>query len=621
MTLEVWPAIPIVIDFVVVPKLPRDMGNIIAALEQNNRVSKIKIQNIPNSLLEQFAVMKKPFPALTELDISSRDGVAPLTLSSFLGGPMPQLRSLMLAGIAFPSLPKLLLSASDLVELGLWRIPHSGYISPQAMVIGLSTLTRLKTLFLEFRFPRSRDDRATRHAPPLTRVVLPSLATLYFEGESEYLEDTLFRIDTPLLDCIKITFLNQLMFDTPLLGNFIGRTETFTAVHQADVVFRALGVQITLSRRDETPNNESLTLLILCKPSDWQLSSVAQVCNSIIPPLPTLRKLSIDEGPFKRLQWHDDMENTQWLELLRPFSRVKKLVLSRELVRPVAPALQELAGEGLTEVLPMLRSLHIAGPLPSPSGSVWSMFYKFITARRDSPCPITVRGVLEVAYDGPLDFYGERNITQPPLSHGADANALDSRGDAPVFTVLRSREFDVTEHLLKCGADGNTRDKDNSTPLHEASACGYLGAAEMLLSAGADVNALDHRRDSALHRALRSREFGIAELLVKSGANVNARNKYNSTPLHEISENWNLNVAKLLLSHGADVNARGWRNRTPLHVVSFGGSLDVSRFLIEHGAVVDAQDDEERTPFSIALANGHRKLAQFLSNDSDPTDP
>ena len=398
MTLDVWPAIPIVIDFVVVRKLRRDMCNIIVALEQHHRVSKIKIHNIPNSLLEQFAVLKEPLLALTELNISARDQVAPVVLYSFLGGSMPQLRSLELTGIALPALPKLLLSTHDLVDLGLWRIPHSGYISPEAMVTGLSTLTKLRTLVLEFRFPRSRDDRVTRHAPPLTRVVLPSLNALSFEGESDYLEDMLFQIDAPLLDCIKMTFFNQLMFDTPQLGHFISRTERFTAVYRADVVFRTSGVLITLVRRNGTPNDEALTLLILCKPSDWQLSSIAQVCSSITPPLPILEELRIDEGPFQRLQWYNDMERTQWLELLQPFTHVKELVLSKVMVRPVAPALEELAGERLTEVLPTLQDLRIEGPLPK--GSVRTRFNKFVSARWDSPCRVTMSGVNVVAEDG-----------------------------------------------------------------------------------------------------------------------------------------------------------------------------------------------------------------------------
>jgi hypothetical protein len=357
------------------------MGNITAALEQHNRVFKIRIHNIPNSLLVQFAVMKKPFPALTELDISSYDQVAQVVLYSLLGGSMPQLRTLRLTGIAFPALPKLLLSTSHLVDLRLWRISHSGHISPEAMVTGLSSLTKLRTLALQFRLPRSRGDQVTRLPPPFTRVVLPSLFTLYFEGQSEYLEDMLSRIDAPLLDCIKITFFNQLIFDTSLLGHFINRTETLKTVHRADVVFHTSGVQITL-------DDETLTLLILCKPSDWQLSSIAAVCSSIIPPLPTLETLSIDEGPLQRSRWYNDMENAQWLYFLQPFSRVKILVLSGELLRPMARALRKLTGERLTELLPMLQNIDIEG-LP-PSESVTTRLNKFIAARQDSPCPVTM---------------------------------------------------------------------------------------------------------------------------------------------------------------------------------------------------------------------------------------
>jgi hypothetical protein len=43
-----------------------------------------------------------------------------------------------LDGIPFPGLPKLLLSATHLVQLVLTNIPHSGYFSPEAIVAPLS---------------------------------------------------------------------------------------------------------------------------------------------------------------------------------------------------------------------------------------------------------------------------------------------------------------------------------------------------------------------------------------------------------------------------------------------------------------------------------------------------
>ena len=49
-------------------------------------------------------------------------------------------------GIPFPGLPKLLLSATHLVQLWLANIPHSGYISPDVMVAHLDSYRR--SLFL-----------------------------------------------------------------------------------------------------------------------------------------------------------------------------------------------------------------------------------------------------------------------------------------------------------------------------------------------------------------------------------------------------------------------------------------------------------------------------------------
>ena len=391
MTLDIWPVVPIVVDFVGTETRPRGMHNIIAALEQHNRVCSINVRNITNSMLENFTSIRKPFPTLTELVISSPDEVVPVIPDSFLGGSTPQLRTLQLVGIPFPALGKLLLSTSNLVDLYLQRIPHSGYISPHEIVGVLSAAKRLQKVSLEFQSPRSWDDRASWDPPPLTRFVLPALTRLVFKGDSQYLEAIVSRIDAPLLDYLEITFFNQLMFDTPLLGHFVSRTKTFTTVHRADVDFHNFGVELTLLRGNEKSNNKTLTLLILCKQSDWQPSSIAQVCNSIIPPLPTLGELRICEGPFQRLQWYDDMENTEWLELLRPFICVKDLVLAKKFIPSVALALQDLDGERVTQMLPMLQYLFLEGSQPSEAAK--EAMEKFIAARQFSGYPVAMNAL------------------------------------------------------------------------------------------------------------------------------------------------------------------------------------------------------------------------------------
>jgi len=388
-TLDVWPALPIVIDSVTARMQGQDMGNIIAALKQHDRVSRINIQNIPNSLFSIFAAMKKPFLSLTELKISSGYGVVPIIPDSFLGGSTPQLRTLGLDGIPFPGLGKLLLSTSNLVDLDLRRIPHSGYISPQAIVAGLEASTRFEKLALEFQSPQSRADRASWDPPPLTRIVFPALTMLVFKGDNQYLEAIVSWIDAPLLDCLEVTFFSQPTLDTPLLRDLIGRTGAFTAFHRTNVDFEPFSVNVRLFQRQGILDSATLKLGILCNPSDRQLSAAAQLCNSSIPRLPTLEQLTINGDGF--LLWQDDIGAPKWLELLQPFNGVKDLVLSKRLVRLVAPALQELVWERVTEILPVLQNLFLEGP--KPSRAVEEAMEKFITARQLSGYPVTLNVV------------------------------------------------------------------------------------------------------------------------------------------------------------------------------------------------------------------------------------
>jgi len=389
-TPDVWQELPIVIRGSLGMSRPQDVNNIIAALTRHNRVCKIDIDDIPNSFFKIIRAMKlrNPFPALTSLRLTSQVINAPILSKSFLGRSAPQLQALFLNGVPFPALPKLFLSTRDLVKADLRDIPLSGYISPEAMVAGLSALTRLQTLRLEFRSPRSRADRENRLLPRMRgRIVLPALTSFDFKGDSEYLEDIITQIDTPQLHGFYIALFNQLMFDTPRLRDFISRTETFKAPCQAHIWFSNGDVKVSLFRRDRTDGHHrtTLSLEILCRPPDWQLSSLVQVCSSSFPPFTTLQRLEIYD--YRRQNWQGDMENIQWLEMLRPFTAVNDLELHDSLVPLVAAALEELAVESVTDLLPALQNLFLQSPQSEP---VNKAIGKFITARQLYGCPVAV---------------------------------------------------------------------------------------------------------------------------------------------------------------------------------------------------------------------------------------
>jgi hypothetical protein len=231
----VWPLLPIVIT--VNGCEIWDADNVIAALEHNDRICQLVFHKFPSSLFEKvLPAMQQPFPTMTHLELQSR-GETVVVPDSFLGGSAPQLQRVSLFRIPFPGLPKLLLSATHLIDLDLQIIPHSGYFSPEVMVTCLSVLTSLKRLRISFESPRSCPDRKSRRPPPPTRTLLPTLTKLQFKGVSDYLEVLVARIDAPLLSKLEITFFHQLIFDTPQLSQFIGRTPKFKAYDEAYVIF------------------------------------------------------------------------------------------------------------------------------------------------------------------------------------------------------------------------------------------------------------------------------------------------------------------------------------------------------------------------------------------------
>jgi hypothetical protein len=381
-TLDVWPLLPIVLRGDGHEKW--GLNNILAALEHNDRICDLDLIGFPSPQLEKvLTAMQRPFPILGQLVLQSRDETAPINPDSFLGGSTPRLRSLGLECIPFPGLPNLLLSAAHLVHLGLWTIPDFGYISPEAMVTCLSVLTRLESLVIGFKSPRCRPDR--RHSPPPTRTLLPILTKLEFRGVCEYLEDLVARIDAPLLDKLDITFFHQPILDTPQLAHLISRSPKFKA-HEAHVVFCDWVVWVALP---QTSGDGRLDLGISCRQSDWQLSSLAQVCSSSFPQtlISSVERLYI-ENRLSPWHWQDDIESSQWLELFHPFTAVKDLYLSLEFVPRIAPALQELVRERVTEVLPALQTLFLEEPLPS--GPVQDAIGQFVAPRQLASHPISV---------------------------------------------------------------------------------------------------------------------------------------------------------------------------------------------------------------------------------------
>ena len=358
--LDTWPDLPIVISGNGYPTF--GAHNITAALERNDRVRAINLWGDPTAILLRSATaIKKPFPALQNMDLLSDNEWTLVLSDSFLGGSAPRLQSIRLDSIPFPGIQKLLSSTSDLVRLDLWNIPDSGYISPETMVTSLSSLTQLKTLYLGFYSPRSQLGLESRHSSPQTRVFLLNLTHSSFQGMIKYLEGLVAHFDAPLLHSFRIVLFNERSFDISEIPQFINRSENFRSLNtsRADLGFFKDSVGLAFSPQTETADGITLTLGISCRESYRPLSSLSHVFGSSLPPLATSERLDIRVGGHTSQlpQWRYDIRNIQWLDLLRQFTAVKNLYLSEEVALFVAPALEEVAEGSFNNVLPSLQNI------------------------------------------------------------------------------------------------------------------------------------------------------------------------------------------------------------------------------------------------------------------------
>ncbi|KAI0298200.1 hypothetical protein BC826DRAFT_1184381 [Russula brevipes] len=379
--LDIWPALPLVIEYHRVDTW-EVQGNINAALEHHDRVREISLGALPNPAWETLAAaMQVPFPELTSLSLYSHDRSVPVLPDSFLSGSAPRLQTLTLRWISFPAVRNLLLSASGLVHLDLYRLPHSGYISPETMVACLSSLDRLETFALGFQSPRSRPNQPS--PPSQTRVVLPALSHLTFSGMVDYSEDLLARIDTPVLNRCHMVFFMDLVFDIPHFKQLIGRAKRLSPPKAARLWFDPWSILLEL---DEL---RGPSLKVRCQRIDWQVDSIALLCGQLSPFFSSAERLDLiwDSIPTEP-QGKDDMEPTQFLEIFQPFSAIRSLYVSRTLVPFIARALQELIGESTTGVLPNLRDLSLGGA--AISGFIPEDMQPFIEARRLSGRPVAV---------------------------------------------------------------------------------------------------------------------------------------------------------------------------------------------------------------------------------------
>jgi hypothetical protein len=387
VSVECWPTLPIDIWYPNGRLLPEDEGNVVAALGYPDRICEIDLTVTRSLLSRSFVLLRAPFPALERLQLRSQDSMRSLILpTAFLGGAAPRLRDIHLDSTAFPMLPRVLLSARELVSLRLDNIPISGYISPEFFATGLAVTTRLKQLVISFLPPMSPNTRNTASSP-LNRAVLLALTDFEFRGDVDYVESLVSKIDAPSLERFTVTLFEQSSFDIPHLSQFIGRAKALRSPHQSSIELSDAEITFThdfqISPASPSPRNFRLHLSY--DEIDMQMPTLVHISRQLSALLASPERLDV-VALSDCFLWRDPSEadSVQWLEVFRLFPGVKRLGVSSALAPIVASTFEQVAE--MSGILPSLCELHMGGSRASTTSAV----ERFAAERERSGCPLSV---------------------------------------------------------------------------------------------------------------------------------------------------------------------------------------------------------------------------------------
>ena len=356
---------------------------IIIALEQRDRVRRIRLQIPVPSIHKLIPAINEEYPMLEHLIVvpSTEDRSTVLMLPETFQAP--HLRHLTLRDFVLPRETRLLTTAVDIVKLCLIMDNPSAYFHPTTLLQWISFMPQLETLLVEFSFhiPNHDMERPPTHTPIMTSVAFPNLRSFLFWGVSAYLEAVVYRISAPRLEKLGIQFSKQLTFSFPRLLQFINTTMNFR-FDFAKFEFSRDKVHVKVYPREETVTYP-LSIVVGCWHLDWQVSSVAQIFNSLSPIFSTVEHLSLEHEMHSwSSEEHNEVDRTEWRKLLRSFSNVKTLLVDRGLVKELSRCLRLDNGELPLELLPELQKLTYSGSVDA--------FTSFINTRQNAGRPVTL---------------------------------------------------------------------------------------------------------------------------------------------------------------------------------------------------------------------------------------
>jgi hypothetical protein len=387
------PPLPLVVDHYyedsTVNLNTEDEEGLILALEQRDRVRRIRLRIYMPKMQRLIVAISEEYPILEYLLIITPDIMAPgLALPETLRAP--HLHHLVLSGFALPIGSRLLTTAVGLVTLVLIITIPSTFFQPNSLLQWISFMPQLESLMIYFFYAdTSRTiERQLTHIPTtITPIALPNLRWFWFQGANAYLEAVVRRITSPRLEKLQVFFFEQLTLSVPHLLQFINTTETRDLrFSSAKLDFSSDQVDVATYPHEEADLSQTLHIRVLCSHLDLQVSAMAQISNSLSQMFSAVEHLTLEyEARSQSFEEHNEVNPIEWRRILRSFSNVKTLRVEYGLDEEIAHCLRLDDGELPLDLLPELHEL-----IYSRSSHSDNEFASFITSRQNAGRPITL---------------------------------------------------------------------------------------------------------------------------------------------------------------------------------------------------------------------------------------